>query len=165
MARKLSNVFRFIDDLNILNDRGEFERFIPDIYPEELILNKENDSPTEASFLDLYIQSVDNKSSYRLYDKCDDFSFSIVRMPYNLSNIPTSMFYSCVGAEILRIARATSDSDSFQLSCKSVLKRMTNQGAVKDKLIKVAQKFFTRQMNDVKHVALNKHCFSNNIFN
>ena len=165
MARKLSNVFRFIDDLNILNDCGEFERFIPEIYPKELVLNKENVSSTEASFLDLYIQITEKKFSYKLYDKRDDFSFSIVRMPHSLSNIPTSMFYSCVGAEILRIARATSDSDSFLISCRAILKHMKNQGAVQDKLVKVTHKIFTRHMANFEHVALNKHSFSINIFN
>ena len=39
-------IFRFIDDLNAINDAG-------DIYPEELELGKENSSNLEASYLDL----------------------------------------------------------------------------------------------------------------
>ena len=35
-------MFRFIDDLLTVNDDIEFEKHIPDIYPPELKLSKEN---------------------------------------------------------------------------------------------------------------------------
>ena len=35
-ARKFGNTFRFIDDLNAINDDGEFERNFQEIYPPEL---------------------------------------------------------------------------------------------------------------------------------
>ena len=41
-ARKYSLSFRFIDDLFIINDDGEFERSYKEIYPPELQLNKEH---------------------------------------------------------------------------------------------------------------------------
>ena len=37
-ARKLCNIFRFIDDLNSINDDGEFESNYSNIYPKELQL-------------------------------------------------------------------------------------------------------------------------------
>ena len=40
-ARKLGNIFRFIYDLNSINDGGEFGRSFSKIYPEELQLGKE----------------------------------------------------------------------------------------------------------------------------
>ena len=52
-ARKLCNIFRFIDDLNSMNDGGEFERNYSNIYPEELELGKENTDKHETSFSDL----------------------------------------------------------------------------------------------------------------
>ena len=39
-ARKICNVFRFIDDLNSINDGGKFESNYSNIYPEELQLGK-----------------------------------------------------------------------------------------------------------------------------
>ena len=41
-ARKLCNIFRFVDDLNSINEGGEFESNYSNIYPEELQLGKEN---------------------------------------------------------------------------------------------------------------------------
>ena len=52
-ARKLCNIFRFIYDLNFINDSGEFKTSYSNIYPEELQLGKENTDKHEASFLDL----------------------------------------------------------------------------------------------------------------
>ena len=37
---KLFNIFRFIDDLNSINDSGEFESSYSNIYPGELQLGK-----------------------------------------------------------------------------------------------------------------------------
>ena len=70
-ARKLCNIFRFIDDLNSINDGGEFESNYSNIYPEELQLGKENTDKHEASFLDLNIKIKDGRSHFGLFDKRD----------------------------------------------------------------------------------------------
>ena len=95
-ARKLCNLFRFIDDLSALNDSGEFERNTLNIYPEELELGKENQNDLEATFLDLSIEIRNNKFEVGLFDKRDNFNFSIVRMPEKSSNIPSNIFYSAI---------------------------------------------------------------------
>ena len=60
-ARKLCNIFRFIDDLNSINDGGEFESNYSNIYPEELQLGKESTDKHETSFLDLNIKIKDKR--------------------------------------------------------------------------------------------------------
>ena len=47
---KLCNIFRFVDDLNSINDGGEIESSYSNIYPEELQLGKENIDKHEAIF-------------------------------------------------------------------------------------------------------------------
>ena len=42
LIRKLCNVFRFIVDLNVINDGEKFENNFRYVYPEELKLNKQN---------------------------------------------------------------------------------------------------------------------------
>ena len=49
-ARKLFNTFRFINDLNSINDGREFESSYSNIYPEESQLDKQNTDKHEASF-------------------------------------------------------------------------------------------------------------------
>ena len=41
-VRNLCNIFRFINNLNSINDGGEFESSYSNIYPKELQLCKEN---------------------------------------------------------------------------------------------------------------------------
>ena len=47
----------------------------------------------------------DGKFHFGLFDKRDSFLFSIARMPEKSSNAPSSIVYSAVGTESLRIAR------------------------------------------------------------
>ena len=68
-ARKLSNIFRFIDDLNVVNDDELFENNIRHIYPEELELTKESSNTKESSFLDLDISIENNKFNVGLLIK------------------------------------------------------------------------------------------------
>ena len=65
----------------------------------------------------------------KLYDKRDSFPFIIVRMPYEESNMPSRMFYSSVGAEILRVVRYTTDKSAFVNSANILCKRMIKQAA------------------------------------
>ena len=88
-------------------DGGEFESNFSKIHPEELQLSKENTDKHEAIFLDLDIKIKDGKFDFGFFDKRDSFSFSIVRMLDKSSNMPSSIVYSAIGAESLRIAGAS----------------------------------------------------------
>ena len=111
-ARKLCNIFRFIDDLNSINDGGEFESNFSKIYPEESQLSKENTDKREASFLGLDIKIKDGKFHFGLFDKGDSFPFSIVRMPDKSSNITSSIVYS---------ATASNNPESFSKAINHLL--------------------------------------------
>ena len=112
-ARKVCNIFRFIDDLNSINDGGEFESNYYNIYPEELQLGKENTDKHQASFLDLNIKIKDGRFHFGLVNERDSFPFSIVRILDKSSNIPSSKVYSAIGAKSLRTARASNNPESF----------------------------------------------------
>ena len=152
-ARRFGNTFRFIDDLNALNDGGEFERCYKDIYPPESELGKENQNNICASFLDLDIKIVNRKFVFSLYDKRDAFPFSIVRLPYCSSNMPSKIFYSSIAAEILRIGRTSSVADDFTEKSKILLERMTKQGAVRHRVDNVLCKTFNTHSHELTHVA------------
>ena len=113
---KFGNIFRFIDDLCAINDGGEFGKHIAEIYPSELELKKENIGFDEATFLDLGISIKDRKFTYKLYDKRNDFGFSIVRMPFLTNNMPSRIFYSTYMSEFLRIAKCSSGRYEYEES-------------------------------------------------
>ena len=78
LIEKFSYNSRYLDDIfTILSP--ELEKLIPDIYPTELQFNKANTSDKETSFLYLSIKVIGSDTS--IYDKRDDFSFSIVNFP------------------------------------------------------------------------------------
>jgi len=148
-ARQFRNTFRFIDDLLAINDNGEFEKCFREIYPPELELKKEHGNHS-VTFLDLQIDLKDRRFVTLLFDKRDSFPFSIVRMPFKCSNIPGKIFYSSIGAEILRISRTSMTLESFVSSSKSILNRMRKQGAESNKIGRILRKIYN------KHTVLHK---------
>ena len=91
---RFANVPRFIDDLTALNDGGEFELRFKGICNPELVPKKENLSNYWKCFLDLLIKVENNQFPIQLNDKRDCYPFSIVRILYLRSNIPSKMFCS-----------------------------------------------------------------------
>ena len=126
-ARKFCIIFSFIDDLNSINDDGEFESNYSNIYPGKLQLGKENTDKHVTSFLDLNIKIKDGKFHFDLFNKRDSFPFSIVRMPDKSSNVPSSIVYSAIGAESLKIAGASYNAKLFSTVIK-LIARMSRQG-------------------------------------
>ena len=155
-ARKLCNIFRFIDDLNSMNDGGEFKGNDSNISPEELQLGKENADKHEASFLDLNIKIKDGKFHFDLFDKRDSFPFSIVRMPDKSSNAISSIVYSAIGGESLRIAKASNNPKSFSTAIKPLIARMSRQGVSIGKINISILKFFNKHHSDFNNVCQSK---------
>ena len=60
-ARSITNTFYFIDDLCSISGNGSFEKYITEIYPEELELKKEKVSRTKTLFLDIDLEIKDLK--------------------------------------------------------------------------------------------------------
>ena len=88
------------------------------IYHEELQLGKENTYKYDAIFLNLDIKIKDWEIWFGLFDKRDLFPFCIVRMPDKSINVPSSTTSSFIGAELLRIARASNILNHSPLQLK-----------------------------------------------
>ena len=147
-----------MDDLNPINAGGEFESNYSNICPEELQLGKENTNKHEASFLDLNIKIKDGKFHFGLFDS---FPFSIVRMPdkssnVTSSNVPSSTVYSAIGAESMRIGRASNNPESFCTAIKPLIPRMNRQGLSIGKRNSSILKFFDKHYSDFNNVCQSK---------
>ena len=142
-ARMFINACRFIDDECNINDLGEFSRSYHEIYPSELELKCEHQG-SHATFLDLYIQIIDGIFVYKLFDKRDEFPFSIVRMPDLSGNLPSFIFYGSIMSEFLRIARCTRQVEDFIPRAKSLCERMVAQGGSKKVVLKQINKAMSR---------------------
>ena len=78
--------------------------------------------------MDWNIKIKDGRFHFGLLDKRDSFDFSIVRMPDKSSNLSSIIVYSAIGAESLRIARASNNPESFSTSIQPLIARMSRLG-------------------------------------
>ena len=83
-----------------------FDNMVSQIYPSELQLNKVNTSSTEASFLGLQLSISNDIVSTKIYDKCEDFDFEIVIVPFLDGDVPRSTSYGVyISSQLIRFTR------------------------------------------------------------
>ena len=86
-------LYSYIDDvLSIKNP--EFEYYMGQMYPVELVNNDTTESNTSVSYLDLLLSmGRDGHLHTSIYKKRDDFNFHITKFTFLSSNIPASPAY------------------------------------------------------------------------
>ena len=77
-------------------------------------------------------------------------------MPDKSSNIPSSIVYSAIGAESLRIARASNNPESFSTAIKPLIARMSRQGVSVGKINSSILKSFNKHHSDFNNVCQSK---------
>ena len=80
--------------------------------------------------MDLSIKIKDGNFHFGLFDKRYSFPFSTVRMPDKSINVPSSIVYSTIGAESLRITRASNNPESFPTAVKPLIAGMSRHGGL-----------------------------------
>jgi hypothetical protein len=127
-ARAFNFSYRYIDDVLSIN-KSRFTEFLPLIYPPELEANETTDTPSTASFLDIYLEIEDSgQLSTKIYDKRDDFNFEIINFPNMCSNIPASDVYSVYISQLIRFARDRSNYSDFLKRHLYLRNRLLDQG-------------------------------------
>ena len=90
---------------------------------------------------------IDGKLAAQLYDKRNDFSFSIVNFPYSYSNIPSSPAYGAFVSQLIRYARAFSAYDQFLNRGRLLTDKLLLQGFQQSRLKAAFRKFYGRYNN------------------
>ena len=137
---------RYLDDICII-DNAFFPKMVKDIYPIELQLNKANTSQQEASFLDLHLSVSDGIITTKIYDKRDDFNFSIVNYPYLDGNIPKVTSYGVYMSQLTRFARACTNVEDFHNRNLIMTKKLLQQGYRYHKLRNTFSKFYHKSLS------------------
>ena len=162
--------FRYIDDvLSINNDN--FHTYVNTIYPNELEIKDTTESSTHASYLDILLSvDTDKKLTTKLYDKRDDFDFSIVNFPHLSSNIPQSPAYGVYISQMIRYARACSTYEHFIYRGKLLTDKLLKQEYRKSRLKSTFRKFYGRykylvcdysvSLNEMLRYLFNGSCWS-----
>ena len=112
LIEMFNDTSRYLDDIFTI-DYPEFEKNIPDIYPTELQLNKAKTSDIETSFLDLNIKVVGIEVHTSVYDKCDNFWFSIVNFPCLSGDVAGLPSYSVNISQLVTFARCCTRALDF----------------------------------------------------
>merc|ERR1712074_172767 len=81
LARSLNYTFRYIDDVSIINDNGNFIKHIGEIYPSELVLSKENCGTSNATVLDLNIRIIDSEFRIGVLTKLTNLTLRLLNIP------------------------------------------------------------------------------------
>ena len=143
----LSCIFRFQDDLLVLNDNGYFDGVIKDIYPAEMVLKKTNVSPQKVNFLDITISNYQGKFRYECYDKRNDFNFNVISFPFMSGNLPQNQMHGLFISQLVRYCYTNSTFNSFLKCSNKLYKKLVAQGFQPDRLQKNVNIFCQQYIN------------------
>ena len=77
-------------------------------------------------------------------------------MPGKSSNVPFSIVYSAIGAESLRIARASNNPESLSTTIEPLIARVSRQGVSIGKINSSVLKIFNKHDSDFNNVCQSK---------
>ena len=120
-AAKLSNMFRFQDDLIVFEDNRVFETVINEIYPPVMELENTNLSPNKVNYLDMTISVFRGKYSYKSFDKRNDFGFEIINYPNIKGNIPRVPAYGIFVSQLVRFCTINKSVHHFKKDLVTLL--------------------------------------------
>jgi hypothetical protein len=128
LAVAFNSTFRYIDDVFSVNN-SQFHSYVDSIYPKELEIKDTTECSISASYLDVLLKlDTNGKITTQLYDKRDDFNFSIVNFPYLCSNIPASPAYVVYISQLIRYAIACSIYDQLLVGGILLTNKLMSQG-------------------------------------
>jgi hypothetical protein len=126
-------------------NNNHFHSYVDSIYPNELEIKDTTECSMSVSYLDVLLKlDTNGKLTTQLYDKRDDFNFSIVNFPYLCSNIPASPAYGVNLSQLIRYARACSTYDQFLDRGSLLTKKLMLQGFQMSRLQAAFRKFYGR---------------------
>ena len=129
LARQFSNSYRYIDDLLTFNNYTLMDKYKHKIYPKELILNKENKKDDECNFLDININinNITQTITTKLYDKRNDFNFTVNNFPIMSSNILFDRTHGIIISQLLRYSKVCIKYNDFINVTQILINKLTNQ--------------------------------------
>ena len=100
-----------------------------------------------ASYLDLHIEiESERRLRTKLYDKRDDFNFTIVNFPFICNNIPATPAYELCISQLIRYSRACGSYQDFLDTGLLLTRKLLNQGFLLIKLRSSLRKYLVATM-------------------
>ena len=101
-------------------------------------LTSEDKNDQEVTYLDLQLKIEKSTINYKLYDKRDNFGFSIVNFPDLHGNIPTGQSYGVFISQLIRYSRCCQNLKDFKERTSNLVDRLKKQGF---KFVKFAKRY------------------------
>lgn len=143
----LKDIFRFQDDLLVLNDNEYFDTIYRDIYPVEMVLKKTNVSPQKVNFLDITVSVYQGKFRFNCYDKRDDFQFDVISFPFMCGNLPLVQTHGLFVSQLVRYCSTNSNFDAFLKCANKLYMKLVSQGFQPMRLQKNFDKFCQQHLH------------------
>ena len=105
-------------------------------------MNKANTSEKETSFLDLNIKVIGSNNHTSVYDKRDNFGFSVVNFPWLTDEVPRLPSYGIYISRLVQFARCCTSVFDFHSKNLQITSKLLTQGYRYHKLRKTFGKFF-----------------------
>ena len=144
VIKRFKFIYRYIDDLLVLNDNVHFDSAYTDIYPQALELKYTARSRTSATFLDMDISISNSIFNKKLFDQRNEFNFDVISLPNMSSNIPINQAYSTYYNQIIRYFRANNNYSNFVHSVKCLYNKLCKQNFNKRLLLKYLKLFICK---------------------
>lgn len=134
-----NNTCRYVDDFFTCTE-FDITTVIHEIYPNELTLNQTS-TPYQTTFLDTSIQLLDNKMYVSVYNKTDDFPFTVIKYNHPKSNVHSSTGYNTFYGEMLRFGRICCTYDNFLKRCRVLFHDFSKLGYEQNRIVSTIYKF------------------------
>ncbi|KAK3083912.1 hypothetical protein FSP39_005205 [Pinctada imbricata] len=113
--------------------------------PSGLGVGGTTETNNSASYLDIMLScGAGGHMNTSLYDKRDDFNFTITDFPFLSGSIPSSPAYGVFVSQLMRYARAGTKCADFVLRAGRLSDGLLGQGCVCDRLASSLGKFYGR---------------------
>ena len=149
LASQFNFTYRYVDDVLSINN-PDFENYLGQMYPAELVNQNTKQSNTSVSYLDLFLSiGRDGQLRTSLYDKRDDFNFHITNFPFLSSNIPSSPAYGVLSHS--SCGMPGSSYECFILRAARLSSTLLGQGYVRECLKSSLRNFYGRYGDLIKY--------------
>jgi len=143
LARTIHYAYRYIDDLCMVAGNS-WEEILKLIYPAELQFSRTNTEDDRCDFLDLAILAI-NKYSFSVYDKTEDFDFTVTKFLFEDSNVSPAIGYEVFYAQLVRHARINTNKSDFITKARNMQCSLMRHGFAKSRLVAAFIRFACNQ--------------------
>ena len=135
LASKFAPISRYLDDIITVNF-DDFGKVAEDIYPTELLLEKNDGDGKSDTFLDLDIHVSTGQYNINIYNKTDYFNFHVISFPFLDSNIANNVCYNSFSSQLYRFCKLVSGASHFVAKSSNLYVKLVERGYDRNLLLR-----------------------------